>query len=117
MNSLADGYSVNRFAAMSTVATKKSPSPDAMHDKQSEPDHRQLRIDKVGVRGLRFPIQIRDKARSILKYDCDDWHVRGFAEGVQGDAHEPVHRGAQFARAHRACGKYHGHSLRDAEPI
>lgn len=36
-----------------------------MHDKQSERDHRELRIDKVGVRGLRFPIQIRDKARAI----------------------------------------------------
>ena len=36
-----------------------------MHDKQSERDHRELRIDKVGVRGLRFPIQIRDKAHSV----------------------------------------------------
>jgi GTP cyclohydrolase I len=35
-----------------------------LQDKQSERDYRQLRIDKVGVRGLRFPIQIRDKARS-----------------------------------------------------
>src|SRR5258706_4296866 len=35
-----------------------------LHDKQSERDHRELSIDKVGVRGLRFPIQIRDKARS-----------------------------------------------------
>jgi GTP cyclohydrolase I len=34
----------------------------ALHDKQSERDHRNLPIDKVGVRGLRFPIQIRDKA-------------------------------------------------------
>lgn len=33
-------------------------------DKQSEPDHRDLPIDKVGVRGLRFPIVIRDKAHS-----------------------------------------------------
>src|ERR1700683_4759719 len=41
--------------------------PGAMHDKQSERDHRQLRIDKVGVRGLRFPIQIRDKARTLQK--------------------------------------------------
>ena len=31
-------------------------------DRQSERDDRELRIDKVGVRGLRFPIQIRDKA-------------------------------------------------------
>lgn len=36
-----------------------------LQDKQSEPDHRQLRIDKVGVRGLRFPIQVRDKARAL----------------------------------------------------
>ncbi len=36
-----------------------------VHDKQSEPDHRQLPINKVGVRGLRFPIQIRDKAHAV----------------------------------------------------
>jgi GTP cyclohydrolase I len=36
-----------------------------LHDKQSEPDHRELRIKKVGVRGLRFPIQVRDKARAV----------------------------------------------------
>jgi len=43
--------------------TVKRPSP--LHDKQNERDHRELPIDKVGVRGLRFPIQIRDKARSL----------------------------------------------------
>jgi GTP cyclohydrolase I len=37
----------------------------SLHDKQSERDHRELSIDKVGVRGLRFPIQIRDKAHSL----------------------------------------------------
>ena len=36
-----------------------------LHDKQSEPDHRELRINKVGVRGLRFPIQVRDKAHAV----------------------------------------------------
>ena len=36
-----------------------------LHDKQSERDHRQLRIDKVGVRGMRFPIQVRDKERAV----------------------------------------------------
>jgi GTP cyclohydrolase IB len=36
-----------------------------LHDKQSERDHRELRIDKVGVRGLRFPIQVRDKAHVV----------------------------------------------------
>jgi GTP cyclohydrolase IB len=36
-----------------------------LHDKQSEADHRELRIDKVGVRGLRMPIQVLDKARRL----------------------------------------------------
>jgi len=39
--------------------------PAKLHDKQSERDDRELRIDKVGVRGLRFPVQIRDKAHSL----------------------------------------------------
>ena len=37
----------------------------SLHDKQSERDNRELRIDKVGVRNLRFPIQVRDKAHSV----------------------------------------------------
>ncbi|PAW77578.1 MAG: GTP cyclohydrolase I FolE2 [Pedosphaera sp. Tous-C6FEB] len=41
-----------------------TPTKAALHDVQSGRDHRELRIDKVGVRGLRFPIQIRDKAHS-----------------------------------------------------
>src|SRR5213596_2155329 len=36
-----------------------------LHDKQSERDTRELRIDKVGVRGLRFPVQVRDKAHTV----------------------------------------------------
>src|SRR5262245_7099143 len=44
---------------------RQSNSARHLHDKQSERDHRELRIDKVGVRGLRFPIQVRDKARAV----------------------------------------------------
>jgi GTP cyclohydrolase I len=36
-----------------------------LHDKQSEPDYRELKIDKVGVRNLRFPITVRDKLHSV----------------------------------------------------
>ena len=36
-----------------------------LDDKQSERDTRELRIDKVGVRGLRFPIQVRDRTRRV----------------------------------------------------
>jgi len=43
---------------------KRFAVPD-LHDKQNERDFRKLRIDKVGVRGLRFPIQVRDKARAF----------------------------------------------------
>ena len=50
--------------AMNSRPPKSLLKLEAMHDKQSEPDHRRLRIDKVGVRGLRFPIQIRDKERT-----------------------------------------------------
>jgi GTP cyclohydrolase I len=38
-----------------------------LDDKQSERDTRELRIDKVGVRGLRFPIQVRDKKRGRVQ--------------------------------------------------
>ena len=37
---------------------------ESLHDKQNERDHRQLRIDQVGVRGLKFPIEVLDKAHS-----------------------------------------------------
>src|SRR4051794_13896724 len=54
----------------SQTSTRLSPSSGSpvsakLHDKQSERDHRELRIDKVGVRGLRFPIQIRDKEKVV----------------------------------------------------
>lgn len=46
----------------------KNPSTqqnDFMEDKQNEPDNREISIDKVGVRGLRFPIQLKDKDHSV----------------------------------------------------
>ena len=46
-------------------AAKRNTAGERLHDMQSRRDHRELRIDKVGVRGLRFPIQVRDKANSI----------------------------------------------------
>jgi GTP cyclohydrolase I len=46
------------------MASKFQPARAGLHDKQSERDHRELHINKVGVRGLRFPIQVRDKTRA-----------------------------------------------------
>jgi GTP cyclohydrolase I len=48
---------------MSRIAKRKQ--AEHLHDKQSERDTRELRIDKVGVRGLRFPIQVKDKTRKF----------------------------------------------------
>lgn len=43
----------------------KKPAVEDLHDMQSRRDDRELPIDKVGVRGLRFPIQVRDKRRRV----------------------------------------------------
>lgn len=48
---------------MSRIGKRKQ--AEFLHDKQSERDTRELRIDKVGVRGLKFPIQVKDKARKF----------------------------------------------------
>jgi GTP cyclohydrolase I len=37
----------------------------ALKDTQNEPDHRRIAIDRVGVKALRYPMQIRDKARDV----------------------------------------------------
>lgn len=36
-----------------------------LKDTQNEPDDRQIAIDRVGVRALRYPMQVRDKAREV----------------------------------------------------
>ena len=56
----ADDSATGATATMPPDSHAKAP----LHDVQSGGDHRELRIDKVGVRGLRFPIQIRDKAHT-----------------------------------------------------
>src|SRR5437762_6603365 len=55
----------NSRSAEARRRAEPAPGGSPMHDKQNERDYRELRIDKVGVRGLRFPIQIRDKAHSV----------------------------------------------------
>jgi GTP cyclohydrolase I len=58
-------------ASRRRAVSRRIESPEApaaqghLHDKQSERDYRELRIDKVGVRGMRFPITVRDKQRSV----------------------------------------------------
>lgn len=42
-----------------------------LKDTQSEPDHRKIAIDRVGVKNLRYPIQILDKAHSVQSTIAD----------------------------------------------
>ena len=42
---------------------KKELNPCSLVDTQNQRDERCIPIDKVGVRGLRFPVQVRDRAR------------------------------------------------------
>ena len=53
---------------LAVMPSEHSITTDAMtplHDAQSTRDTRELPIDKVGVRGLRFPIQVRDRAHVV----------------------------------------------------
>ncbi len=36
-----------------------------LQDTQNQPDYRQLPIDRVGVKNLRYPIQVRDKHHAM----------------------------------------------------
>jgi len=54
-------------ARLGKPASKAARPVKPLSDKQSERDHRELRIDKVGVRGLRFPVQVRDQATKALQ--------------------------------------------------
>jgi GTP cyclohydrolase IB len=42
-------------------------SSAALKDTQNEPDHRKIAIDRVGVKSLRYPIQVRDRASGQLQ--------------------------------------------------
>ena len=71
-----------------------------LKDTQNEPDYRQIPIDRVGVKNLRYPIQIRDKARSIqstvaqftltvdLPHHYKGTHMSRFVEAL--NEHGPV---------------------------
>lgn len=47
--------------AIGTSRRVETPGQDSMRDIQSEKDHRNLEIQKVGVKGLRYPIVVQDR--------------------------------------------------------
>ncbi len=71
-----------------------------LKDTQSEPDDREIAIDRVGVKALRYPIQIRDKAREMqstvatigltvdLPHHYKGTHMSRFIEVL--NAHGPI---------------------------
>jgi GTP cyclohydrolase I len=71
-----------------------------LHDTQSLPDDRQLAIDRVGVKNLRFPLEVRDRDHQSqntvatvqltvdLPHDHKGTHMSRFVEVL--NAHGPV---------------------------
>ena len=67
-------------------------NPWAMPDMQSQPDGRQIPIDKVGVKGLRYPIAVKDRQKGLqhtvglfdlfvnLPHDFKGTHMSRFIE-------------------------------------
>ena len=43
------------------------PAMKELKDTQNERDDRQLPIDRVGVKGLRFPVEVRDRGGSVQR--------------------------------------------------
>ena len=64
-----------------SLKTKKA---EALQDKQNGRDHRELRIDKVGVRGRRFPIRSATRRRKLQNTIATIGMYRGPAQGIQG---------------------------------
>lgn len=44
-----------------------NPQPGEMKDVQNQPDDRHIKINKVGVKGIRYPISVRDKAKEAQR--------------------------------------------------
>ena len=53
------------LAVMPGEPSSTSAAKTPLHDEQNRRDTRELPIDKVGVRGVRFPIQVRDRAHVV----------------------------------------------------
>ena len=53
------------MTAMANEPSSTVAANTPLHDEQNTRDTRELPIDKVGVRGLRFPIQVRDRAHAV----------------------------------------------------
>jgi GTP cyclohydrolase IB len=49
--------------AMSQVC--ETPAPSVMPDVQGSPDSRQLAINKVGIKGMRYPVRVADKSAGV----------------------------------------------------
>ena len=60
-------------------------SATKLADCQSQPDSRQLRIDKVGVKGLLYPIEVRDKAAEPASFQAAAHRLAWCHRGASGE--------------------------------
>jgi GTP cyclohydrolase I len=69
-----------------------------LKDTQNEPDHRNIAIDRVGVKNLRFPMRIRDKAHA------EQHTIASVALTVDLPEHFKGTHMSRFVEALNACG-------------
>ncbi|MEY2597802.1 MAG: cyclohydrolase [Verrucomicrobiota bacterium] len=70
-----------------------------LKDTQNEPDHREIAIDRVGVKNLRFPMQVRDKAHA------EQHTIASVALTVDLPKHFKGTHMSRFVEALNACGR------------
>ncbi len=82
------------------VVAKKPTQVEDMVDVQSTQDHRAIAIDKVGIKDIRHPVQVKDRSGSIqhtvatfnmyvaLPHDFKGTHMSRFVEILNNHEHE-----------------------------
>jgi len=56
---------VEDFVKTSTRSMKRLPRMQEMKDVQSQPDHRKIDINRVGIKGIKYPINVLDRANKV----------------------------------------------------
>jgi GTP cyclohydrolase I len=88
-----------------------------LKDTQNEPDFRNLPIDRVGVKALRFPMQIRDKAHATQHTVATAALTVDLPHHYKGTHMSRFRRGAERVRAARSTSITSRRSCRSSRSV
>ena len=66
-----------------------------MLDVQNQPDHRNIAIDKVGVKNIRYPITVLDRANGSQQTVASINMYVNLPHQYKGTTHEPFYRASE----------------------